>query len=211
MASEAQAGNQAKATVASNLLYGIRAITRVTDKIYFIMAWVCGLELLLLGFFITYQVIARKLLWVMAPATDVMSGYVLAMAATWAFSYSLRSGSHVRIDVLLPYMSKNIRAIADWTAVFAVAFFAYVTALKMWGNVVDNYTRGVVTNDYPLTPLFIPKIVVALGFTLLVITAVQMMLSMITESWLPRLHKKLGGDEIQSLNVMGQEEAAAAA
>ena len=211
MASEAQAGYQAKATVASNLLYGIRAITRVTDKIYFIMAWVCGLELLLLGFFITYQVIARKLLWVMAPATDVMSGYVLAMAATWAFSYSLRSGSHVRIDVLLPYMSKNIRAIADWTAVFAVAFFAYVTALKMWANVVDNYTRGVVTNDYPLTPLFIPKIVVALGFTLLVITAVQMMLSMITESWLPRLHKKLGGDEIQSLSVMSQEEAAAAA
>lgn len=211
MASEAQAGYQAKATVASNLLYGIRAITRVTDKIYFIMAWVCGLELLLLGFFITYQVIARKLDWVMAPATDVMSGYVLAMAATWAFSYSLRSGSHVRIDVLLPYMSKNIRAIADWMAVFAVAFFAYVTTWKMWANVVDNYQRGVVTNDYPLTPLFIPKIVVALGFTLLVITAVQMMLSMITESWLPRLHKKLGGDEIQSISVMGQEEAAAAA
>ena len=211
MASEAQAGYQAKATVASNLLYGIRAITRVTDKIYFMMAWVCGLELLLLGFFITYQVIARKLLWVMAPATDVMSGYVLAMAATWAFSYSLRSGSHVRIDVLLPYMSKNIRAIADLMAVFAVAFFAYITAWKMWGNVVDNYTRGVVTNDYPLTPLFIPKIVVALGFTFLVITAVQMMISMITEAWLPRLHKKLGGDEIQSLNVMGNEEAAAAA
>ena len=211
MASEAQAGYQGKATVASNLLYGIRAITRVTDKMYFAMAWVCGLELLLLGFFITYQVIARKLLWVMAPATDVMSGYVLAMAATWAFSYSLRSGSHVRIDVLLPYMSKNIRAIADWLAVFAVAFFAYITAWKMWGNVVDNYHRGVVTNDYPLTPLFIPKIVVALGFSLLVITAVQMMLSMITEAWLPRLHKKLGGDEIQSLDVMGQEEAAAAA
>ena len=211
MASEAQAGYQAKATVASNLLYGIRAITRVTDKIYFMMAWVCGLELLLLGFFITYQVIARKLLWVMAPATDVMSGYVLAMAATWAFSYSLRSGSHVRIDVLLPYMSKNIRAIADWMAVFAVAFFAYITAWKVWANVVDNYTRGVVTNDYPLTPLFIPKIVVALGFTFLVITAVQMMISMISEASLPRLHKKLGGDEIQSLNVMGNEEAAAAA
>ena len=211
MASEAQAGYQAKATVASNLLYGIRAVTRVTDKIYFMMAWVCGLELLLLGFFITYQVIARKLLWVMAPATDVMSGYVLAMAATWAFSYSLRSGSHVRIDVLLPYMSKNIRAIADLMAVFAVAFFAYITAWKMWGNVVDNYTRGVVTNDYPLTPLFIPKIVVALGFTFLVITAVQMMLSMISEELLPRLHKKLGGDEIQPLNVMGNEEAAAAA
>jgi hypothetical protein len=38
-----------------------------------------------------------------------------------------------------------------------------------------------------------------------------MMLSMISEELLPRLHKKLGGDEIQSLNVMGNEEAAAAA
>ena len=76
---------------------------------------------------------------------------------------------------------------------------------------MDNYERGVVTNDYPLTPLFIPKIVVALGFTLLVITAVQMMISMIAETWLPRWHKKMGGDEIESINIMGEQEAAAAA
>ena len=211
MASATKAQYQGKATVASNLLFGMRAVTSITDRIYFIMAFVCGLELLLLGFFITYQVVARKLGWVMAPATDVMSGYVLAMAATWAFSYSLRSGSHVRIDVLLPYMNNFIRGIADWTAVLAVAFFAYVTMTKMWSNVMDNYERGVVTNDYPLTPLFIPKIVVALGFTLLVITAVQMMISMIAETWLPRWHKKMGGDEIESINIMGEQEAAAAA
>ena len=211
MASATRANYQGKATAASNLLFGMRAVTSITDRIYFIMAFVCGLELLLLGFFITYQVVARKLGWVMAPATDVMSGYVLAMAATWAFSYSLRSGSHVRIDVLLPYMNNFIRGIADWLAVLAVAFFAYVTMTKMWSNVMDNYERGVVTNDYPLTPLFIPKIVVALGFTLLVITAVQMMISMIAETWLPRWHKKMGGDEIESINIMGEQEAAAAA
>ena len=211
MASATRADYQGKATAASNLLFGMRAVTSITDRIYFIMAFVCGLELLLLGFFITYQVVARKLDWVMAPATDVMSGYVLAMAATWAFSYSLRSGSHVRIDVLLPYMNNFIRGIADWLAVLAVAFFAYVTMTKMWSNVMDNYERGVVTNDYPLTPLFIPKIVVALGFTLLVITAVQMMISMIAEPWLPRWHKKMGGDEIESINIMGEQEAAAAA
>ena len=211
MASETQAAYQGKATSASNLLFALRAITKVTDKIYYIMAFVCGLELLLLGFFITYQVVARKLNWIMAPGTDVMSGYVLAMAATWAFSYSLRSGSHVRIDVLLPYMGRKVRATADWLAVLAVAFFAYVTMTKVWSNVVDNYERGVVTNDYPLTPLFIPKIVVALGFTLLVITSVQMMISMIAEGSLPKLHKKMGGDEIEPIDIMGNEEAAAAA
>ena len=70
---------------------------------------------------------------------------------------------------------------------------------KVWSNVVDNYERGVVTNDYPLTPLFIPKIVVAIGFTLLVITSVQMMISMIAEGTLPKLHKKMGGDDYGEL------------
>jgi len=207
MAANAQVDYVGKPTIASKTLFGYRAVTRLTDKLYYIMGWICGLELLLLGFFITYQVVARKVGWVMAPATDVMSGYVLAMAATWAFSYSLRSGAHVRIDVLLPYMSSRVRACADFLAILAVAFFAYVTMTKMWSNVMDNYERGVVTNDYPLTPLFIPKIVVALGFTFLVITAGQMMLSMITESWLPKLHRAMGGDEIDSQAVFTEEEA----
>ena len=211
MASNTRAGYVGKRTLASNTLFAYRALTRITDKIYYMMGWVCGAELLLLGFFITYQVVARKVGWVMAPATDVMSGYVLAMAATWAFSYSLRSGAHVRIDVLLPYMNNKVRATADFLALFSVAFFAYITTWKMWGNVIDNYERGVVTNDYPLTPLFIPKIVVALGFTFLVITAGQMMLSLITEAWLPRLHKALGGDELDSEAVFSDEEAAGAA
>ena len=72
-------------------------------------------------------------------------------------------------------------------------------------------TTNVTTNDYPLTPLFIPKIVVAIGFTLLVITAGQMMLSLLTESWLPKLHRAMGGDEIEAETVFTDEEAAGAA
>ena len=67
----------------------------------------------------------------------------------------------------------------------------------MWESVIYDYRQGAVTTDYPLTPLFIPKIVVSLGFTLLVITAAQMMLSVIAERWLPRVHHAMGGDEIE--------------
>ena len=179
-------------TPALYLLLGFREVTRKADRLYFILGFVCGLELLLLAFFITYQVIARKLGWPHAPGTDVMSGYVLAMAATWAFSYSLRTDAHVRIDVLLPRMSPRIRAVSDWLALGGIAFLGCVTAWKMWENVVNNYQNGTLTNDYPLTPLFIPKIVVALGFTLLVTTAVQMMLAMIAERWLPRVPQSNG-------------------
>ena len=187
-----------------------RTISQVFDRLYYIFGYVCGLELLLLGFFITYQVVARKLDWVQAPGTDVMSGYVLAMAATWAFSYSLRSGAHVRIDVLLPYMGQKTRSTADWLAMAAVLFLGWVTMWKMWETVANNYTRGVVTNDYPLTPLFIPKIVVAIGFTLLCVTAIQMMYMMVAESLLMNINRLQGGETIEVLEAVEAEAAGAA-
>jgi TRAP-type mannitol/chloroaromatic compound transport system permease small subunit len=195
---------------ARDALVFTRTITMVFDRLYFILGYVCGLELLMLGFFITYQVVARKLEWVQAPGTDVMSGYVLAMAATWAFSYSLRSGAHVRIDVLLPYMGAKTRGVADWAAMGAVLFLGWVTMWKMWETVVNNYSRGVVTNDYPLTPLFIPKTVVAIGFTLLCVTAIHMMYMMVAEAVLTNVNRLQGGEEIETLEVIQQEAAGAA-
>jgi len=189
-------------TIPLNLLIFMRNFTRAADRVYYVMGWICGMELLLLGFFITYQVIARKVGWVQAPATDVMSGYILAMAATWSFSYSLRSGSHVRIDVMLPFMGTKTRRLADMLALASVAFLASITAWKMWIVIIKNYVRGVVTNDYPLTPLWIPKIVVGLGFAFLGFTAIQMMLSQVAEWFLPIWHKSLGGGEIEIYDVM---------
>ena len=100
-------------TPALGLLMFTRWLTGRLDRVYLALGWFSGLELLLLGFFMTYQIVARKLEWPMAPAMGALSGLVLAMAATWAFSYSLRSGAHVRIDVLLAFMGQKTRAIAD--------------------------------------------------------------------------------------------------
>ena len=126
-----------------------------------------------------------------------MSGYALAMAATWAFAYTLRSDAHVRIDVLLPRMSPRIRAISDWVALAGVCFLSAITSWKLWDKVIDDYQKSVVVNDYPWIPVFIPKIVVAIGFSLLVVASVQMMTSMMAEKWLRRIHKAMGGDDFE--------------
>jgi TRAP-type C4-dicarboxylate transport system permease small subunit len=187
-----------------------RTVSQIFDRLYFTLGYICGLELLLLGFFITYQVVARKLDWIQAPGADVMSGYVLAMAATWAFSYSLRSGAHVRIDVLLPYMGQKTRATADWIAMAAVLFLGWVTMWNLWETIASDYSRGKVTNDYPLTPVFIPKLVVAIGFSLLCVTAIQIMYTMVSESLLTTVNRLQGGGEIEALEVIEAEAAGAA-
>ena len=100
-----------------------RAINKIDaglDFLYRILGYICGTMLLLLGLYITYQVIVRK--FGVGPVLgnqELIGGYILAFAGTWAFSYSLRTGSHVRIDVLLPLFSRihpYMRSTADWLA-----------------------------------------------------------------------------------------------
>lgn len=182
-------------SLALTLLNGMRAVTRTLDRTYLAMGYLCGTMFLLLALFITYQVIARKVGWIMAPGMDLMSGFTLAMASTWAFSYALRTGSHVRIDVLLPFMGTKTRWMADWLALGSIVFFISITSWKTWVMVLKSYDIGAVTNTYPLTPLWVPQSVVAIGFSMLALTAIHMMVDMIAESGLPVVHKMMGGTE----------------
>jgi len=193
-------------SLALSMLTGMRFVTRAMDRLYLSMGYLCGFELMMLGLFITYQVVARKLGWVMAPGMDLMSGYVLAMSATWAFSYALRSGSHVRIDILLPFMGKRTRAFADWIALGSILFFTGITAWKTWIMVLKSFEIGAVTNTYPLTPLWAPQTVVAIGFSMLGVTALHMMINMMAEGALPVMHKWMGGTE--SYQVVTREKTA---
>ena len=191
------------------------------DYVYRILGYICGTLLLLLGLFITYQVIARKLGGPMAPGMDQLSGYVLAFAGTWAFSYSLRTGSHVRIDVLLPLFSRihpYMRSAADWLALGSVGFFGAITAWKTWEEVLESYCISndpatgaciqALTNTYPLTPLWIPQTVVAIGFTMLAFTSFQWMLSMVVRGILEIIHKSRGGDVADLVTTETVQEAA---
>lgn len=183
-------------TLALYLLLAIRALNAKADALYKYLGYLCGLEILLLGFFITYQVAARNLDWPRAAGTDVMSGYVLGMAATWGLAYTLRSDANVRIDVLLPLMGSRTRAVADFAAVMGLAFLAFIVTWKMWGDVINSYQLNQYSNDYPRTPLFFPKALVAAGYSLLLAATLQMLLSTLSEKWLPTIHKLMGGADI---------------
>ena len=188
---------------ALTLLTAMRSVTRILDRVYLSMGYLCGTMFLLLALFITYQVIARKFNVVMAPGMDLMSGFTMAMASTWAFSYALRTGSHVRIDVLLPFMSPRVRWWADQAALASIVFFVSITAWKTWVMVLKSYEIGAVTNTYPLVPLWVPQTFVAIGFSMLAFTAIHMIIDKIAEAALPVLHLKQGGTESYRTVVAG--------
>ncbi len=190
-------------TPALYLLFILRALTRKADTLYKYLGYLCGIELLLLGFFITYQVAARNLDWPRAPGTDVMSGYILGMAATWGLAYTLRSDANVRIDVLIPLMGPKVRAVADFAAIAGLAFLAYIVTWKMWGDVINSYQLNQYSNDNPRIALFIPKAFIAAGYNLLLLATLQMLLSTLAEKSLPTIHKLMGGADISPEQTNG--------
>lgn len=192
------------------------------DYVYRIFGYICGTLLLLLGIYITYQVIVRKLGGPVLGNQELIGGYILAFAGTWAFSYSLRTGSHVRIDVLLPLFSRihpYMRSAADWLALGSVGFFGFITAIKTWEEVAESRCirtnqagecEPALANTYLignfLPELWMFQLIVAIGFSMLAFTSFQWMLSMILRGLLEIWHKSSGGDVAELAPATGIEQ-----
>ncbi len=155
---------------------GRPTVARRVDWLFNVTGYLAGGLYLVLAFFVTYDALARK--WGSAlglpttRVTDEISGYMLAVAATWGFAYALRTGSHVRVDVLFPYMARRIRTAVDFGAYGLMAVFAAVISWKIWTLVVDSMQSDVRSSTYLLTPLYIPQGILGVGFSLLTLAAV---------------------------------------
>ena len=151
---------------------------RFVDRLFAWPAYLAGALYVVLAFFVTYDVLARK--WgsyVGLPTTrvtDEISGYMLALAATWGLAYTLKADAHVRVDVLFPYMGRRVRAVADFVALVLMAVFAAIMSWKIWTLVIDSLESDVRSSTYMLTPLYIPQGILGVGFSLLALAAMVM-------------------------------------
>lgn len=184
-----RAGRGEKSATRGRFLSGLDQAQRPLDRVLLVTGYLAGTLFLGLAFFVTYDVLARK--WGHAlgipttQVTDEIAGYMLVLASTWGFAYTLRMDAHVRIDVLLPYMPPRVRAAMDFLAMALMAFFACVFAWRTWLLVLDSWQTGIRSSTYLLTPLWIPQVILSVGFSLLAIAAVFMGLAIVVE-WAAR-------------------------
>ena len=162
---------------------GIQTVVRALDLLFMGTGYLAGALYGVLAFFVTYDVLARK--WgsylglPTTRVTDEISGYMLALAATWGFAYALRTDAHVRVDVLFPYMGRRLKAAMDFIAFILLALFATVISWKIWALVLDSMESGIKSSTYLLTPLYIPQGILGVGFSLLALAAVFMALALL--------------------------------
>lgn len=170
---------------------GVDRVWRGLDRVLAATGYLAGLLFLGLAFFISYDVVARKWGDVLGvpttQVTDEVAGYILVLAATWGFAYTLRTDAHVRIDVLLPYMAPPVRAAMDLLAQVLMAVFACMFAWRTWLLVLDSWETGIRSSTYLLTPLWIPQVILSIGFSLLAVTAVFTALAIVVGWTVPEV------------------------
>jgi TRAP-type C4-dicarboxylate transport system permease small subunit len=100
----------------------------------------------------------------------------------WALAFALTTGAHVRIDILLPHFPPLTRALLNYAAMAAMAFFAGVVAYYTWKLTIESFTTDARAMSFLRTPLFLPQGCLALGFTTLTAQACVIFLLGVAES-----------------------------
>ena len=90
--------------------------------------------------------------------SDEISGYAMAITASWGLSYALLERAHVRIDILHRRLPGGARAALDVAAIAALAATVALVAFQCWPVLEKSLSRGSRANTPLETPLWIPQV-----------------------------------------------------
>jgi TRAP-type C4-dicarboxylate transport system permease small subunit len=153
-----------------------------SNRVAAAMAYLSGLNFMIVSVYITLDVVGRKFFHISSAVTDEMGGYSLVFGSTAALAFAMSTGSHVRIDILLPKFPRRMQAFLNYTAYFLMAFFAAMLTYYSWKLALESWQTDARAMSFLRTPLFVPQGLMTLGFAVLTVQAALMLAVTLLES-----------------------------
>lgn len=141
----------------------IEKFCAITEKISKVLFNFSSLLLLFMTLSVTIDVLLRYLLSKPTIWVNEVSGYLLVCIIFFGASYTLRTGGHVKVDLLYEKASLKTRHIL--TIIAHLFTLGYVTVLSVKGSqmVFLSFSNNWHASTLLGTPLFIPQLAVPLG------------------------------------------------
>jgi TRAP-type C4-dicarboxylate transport system permease small subunit len=153
----------------------VQHVLAVIDVLARAMAYAAGAAFVLLAVYMTVDVTGRKFFGISSAITDEVGGYALAFGGMWALAWTLRSGGHVRIDVLLPYLPARMQSALGYASLAIMAVFAGAVAIYTWQLAIDSWLTDTRATSFVRTPLCVPQGLMAIGVSVLALEAVVLL------------------------------------
>jgi TRAP-type C4-dicarboxylate transport system permease small subunit len=154
----------------------VRRLAVFLDGLSTAAAAVAAAATLLLTVMVTSGVVARRVFNTPFLFVEELSGYVVLGIVFLGLAYTLRTGGHIRVDVVHDRLAGGARtALQAACLLLALAWAGFVVAGTA-RLVHEYYTQNVLSFAYTQTPLWIPGSLMVVGAVLLALQCVAMLL-----------------------------------
>ncbi|RBP32625.1 TRAP-type mannitol/chloroaromatic compound transport system permease small subunit [Marinobacter pelagius] len=135
-----------------------------------------GILILLTVILVTIEVLSRQFFGRSNVHATEITGYVMAISASWAFAYTLMRKAHIRIDALYLKFPVSVRGVLDLIALLSLALFCVLVVGAAFGVTEHSFSAGARANTPLGTPVWIPQALWLLGLVWFSIAVVLMSL-----------------------------------
>lgn len=132
-------------------------IERVLRGLATVLALASGAAVLILSFAICFDIVARRFLAFSIQGTDEYGGYVLAMVGSLGLSYALLQRGHTRVDIVMPYLTRNAQTVVNIVALVSLLGYAILVAWFAFGAFQETLEFDSRANSPLQTALWVPQ------------------------------------------------------
>jgi TRAP-type C4-dicarboxylate transport system permease small subunit len=148
----------------------------VVTRLGTLMGYVAGWGFIVCAGFITFDVLARRLLGFSSQATTELTGYALAFGISWALAHALTARAHIRIDVLINHLPAGLRYPMHLLSLAALAVFVGFIAKGAYDLTDESLLFRATDISVLRTPLWIPQGLWATGIAVFFMLIVLMLI-----------------------------------
>lgn len=114
------------------------------------------------------------------PSYADFAGFMLAGATFLAMAYTLRSGGHIRVNLVMQRLSPRVVLIAEFLALTVASVFVGYALYFSGALVLESLHYGDVSNGIIPVPLWLPQSAMTFGMGLLLVALLHTLVDLIT-------------------------------
>jgi TRAP-type mannitol/chloroaromatic compound transport system permease small subunit len=152
-----------------SLIKRLEAVSRIA-------VWIGGAMLFFAAFMVTIDVLIRATTGRSMGGSDEISGYLLAISTSFAFSYALLHRINVRVDALYLTLRRPLQAILDVCGLLILTGFVIIVtwrAIELFTHSATYWAKSITPMQ---TPLAVPQFFWVAGFVLFTASLIAVLL-----------------------------------
>ncbi|MHB8090713.1 MAG: TRAP transporter small permease subunit [Syntrophales bacterium] len=156
-------------------------IRAIIEKSNLYLGIISGMGILFMGLILTYEVVCRYIFNAPTIWTQEVSIYLFMWTMLAASSYTLQTGKHVRVDLLLEKMRVRTRLLTEGATGIVGALYCLIVTQQAWQMLAMSFEYGKLSATPLRVPLWIPQSALLIGFVLLTLQFIIIVLKRLSE------------------------------